>query len=59
MISSCLIGLTFLPQAGADYEALVTPDDNGCRLALTRLEQQGATIARDPVPFSRIRTKCE
>lgn len=58
-VVSCTVAVTFLPEPGADYEAVLTPGFSDCVLSLNRLSSQQGVVARSPVPTTPITSRCQ
>ena len=61
MVFNCVMGVSFQPVPGADYEAVISRSGNSqCRLELHRLTSSGGAVAREAVPGARIlRNACQ
>lgn len=58
-VTSCTVAVTFQPEPGADYEAVLTTTFNGCVLTLSRLTSQQGTVTRNPVQATPISERCQ
>lgn len=57
-VTSRTVAVTFQPQPGADYEAVLTPMANRCNLVINKLSVSDKVVTRAPVEGQQIGARC-